>query len=53
MTLDDFKDQQRAALDEFRRLAKSDAPKAKDLAKSRLRTAGIIDEDGRLAEPYR
>lgn len=53
MTLDEFKKRQKASLVEFKRLARSDAPKAAECAMNRLRAAKIVDKDGNLAKPYR
>ncbi|WP_165173092.1 hypothetical protein [Adlercreutzia sp. ZJ242] len=52
MTLDEFKKQQRASLAEFKKLVRTDAPKATELARSRLREAKIIDRDNKLTKPY-
>lgn len=52
MTLDEFKKQQKVCLAEFKRLARTDAPRAAELARERLREAKIIDQDNKLAKPY-
>lgn len=53
MTLDEIKEQQQADIAAFNHLLQTDPEKAAQCAKQRLTAAGIIDQNGNLAEPYR
>lgn len=45
--------QQKQDFNEIRKLSKTDHARATQEARDRLLSAGIIDVDGKLAEPYR
>lgn len=53
MIVETLERQQRQDIKDFKSLSKRDTRRARELARERLISAGILDKSGNLAKPYR